>query len=208
ATEEEVSIVRAPAQPPPIAVGLFGQQGSESLDPGQDGPGRDVDPALGQEFGNVPGGERVAEVPVDGGQDHLSRPTVAGEGGTGELGEVPAAASTGVALTTATTGVRAGRLLSHEITEERGADTVGDVEGNTASGASASRERAPRGLATLHAPNLHAREGNTAQHHRLRTQGRHARVTGTGPCAASGRTGQGGAVHSAPAHVDIDCLRE
>ena len=58
----------------------------------------------------------------------------------------------------ALTGVRAGRLLSHEINEERGADTVVDVEGNTVSGASASRERAPRGLRTLHARNLHARE--------------------------------------------------
>src|SRR5215813_13925285 len=58
----------------------------------------------------------------------------------------------------ALTGVRVGRLLSREITEDRGADTVVDVEGNTASGASASRERAPRGLRTLHARNLHARE--------------------------------------------------
>src|SRR5215469_12381635 len=62
------------------------------------------------------------------------------------------------AVSEALTGVRAGRLLSHEITEERGADTVVDVEGNTASGASASRERAPRGLRTLHPRNLHARE--------------------------------------------------
>src|SRR5262249_53834765 len=58
----------------------------------------------------------------------------------------------------ALTGVRVGRLLSREISEDRGADTVVDVEGNTASGASASRERAPRGLRTLHARNLHARE--------------------------------------------------
>ena len=33
-----------------------------------------LDPALGQEFGDLPGGERVAEVPAHGGQDHLGRP--------------------------------------------------------------------------------------------------------------------------------------
>ena len=69
--------------------------------PAQDGPGGDVDPALGQEFSDVPGGERVAEVLAQGGQDHVGRATVAGEGGTQELGEVPAATSAGVALTTA-----------------------------------------------------------------------------------------------------------
>src|SRR5215470_6960738 len=44
-----------------------------------------------------------------------------------------------------------------------------------------------------------ADRGEHGQNHRLRTQGRHTRVTGAGPCAASGRTGQGGAVHGAPA---------
>ncbi len=56
------------------------------------------------------------------------------------------------------TGARAGQLLSHEINEDRGADTVVDVEGNTAGGAIASRERTPRGLRTWHARNLYAGE--------------------------------------------------
>ena len=69
----------------------------------------------------MPGGERVAEVPAHGGQDHLGRPTVAGEGGSGKLGKVPAAASTGVALTAAAIVAVAlgGRLLADQACRHR-----------------------------------------------------------------------------------------
>jgi hypothetical protein len=84
--------------------------------PSSDGQGGDVDPALGQELGDLPGRERVAEVPAHAGQDHLGRPTVAGEGGTRELGEVSAAGATGVALATAAIVAVAlgGRLLADQ----------------------------------------------------------------------------------------------
>jgi len=53
------------------------------------------------------------------------------------------------------TGVRAGRLLSRENLIDRGADMVVDMEGNIASGASASRSGTPRGRREpVHARNL------------------------------------------------------
>ncbi|MDQ6900605.1 MAG: group II intron reverse transcriptase/maturase, partial [Candidatus Dormibacteraeota bacterium] len=42
-------------------------------------------------------------------------------------------------------------------------------------------------------------KGNHGQQNTLRTQGRHARASGAGPCAPSGETGQGDEVHGAPA---------
>ena len=69
----------------------------------------------------MPGGERVAEVPAHGGQEHLGRPAVAGGGGTGKLGEVSVAASTGAALTTAAIVAVAlgGRLLADQAGRHR-----------------------------------------------------------------------------------------
>ncbi len=74
---------------------------TEGLGPGEHGPGRDTDAALSKELGDLPGGERVAQVPTDRGDDDLRRPTVAREGAVGSLSEVPMTEMAGEALTAA-----------------------------------------------------------------------------------------------------------
>ncbi len=74
---------------------------TEGLGPGEHGPGRDIDATLTKELGGLPGGERVAQVPTDRGDDDLRRPTVAREGAAGSVSEVSMTEMAGEALTTA-----------------------------------------------------------------------------------------------------------
>jgi hypothetical protein len=74
---------------------------TEGLGPGEHCPGRDIDATLSKELGDLPGGERVAQVPTDRGDDDLRRPTVAREGTAGSVGEVPMTEMASEALTTA-----------------------------------------------------------------------------------------------------------
>jgi hypothetical protein len=74
---------------------------TEGLGPGEHGPGRDINATLTKELGDLPGGERVAQVPTDRGDDHLRRPTVAREGAAGSVSEVPITEMAGEALTAA-----------------------------------------------------------------------------------------------------------
>ena len=46
---------------------------TEGLGPGEHGPGRDIDATLTEKFGDLPGGEWVAQVPTDRGDDELRR---------------------------------------------------------------------------------------------------------------------------------------
>ena len=50
---------------------------TEGLGPGEHGPGRDTEATLTEDFGDLPGGEWVAQVPADRADDDLRRPTVA-----------------------------------------------------------------------------------------------------------------------------------
>ena len=84
ATEEEDLVdVPTPAKPTTIPPRRGRELWTEGLGPGEHGPGRDIDATLNEEFGDLPGGERVAQVPADRGDDDLRRPTVAREGAAG-----------------------------------------------------------------------------------------------------------------------------
>src|SRR5262245_10058819 len=76
------------------------QQGPELVGPGQDRPGGDVDPALGQQVADVGGREAVPEIPADGGADHLQWPAVPGERRARAPGEGPSAGAAAEALAT------------------------------------------------------------------------------------------------------------
>ena len=58
----------------------------------------------------------------------------------------------------ALTGVRAGRAMEPRNQLDRGADAVFEVEGNTAGGVCASRQRAPRGRRTRACASVFMRE--------------------------------------------------
>jgi hypothetical protein len=69
----------------------------------------------------VPGGERVAQVPTDRGDDDLRRPTVAREGAAGSVSEISMTEMAGEALTAAavetiTRSGRSGRWPSRDST--------------------------------------------------------------------------------------------
>jgi hypothetical protein len=70
---------------------------------------RDVDAALGQQLEHLPAGERIGQVPADGGQDDVGRPAVAAEGRGGVPGERASTGTAGVLLSvTAITAVALG----------------------------------------------------------------------------------------------------
>jgi hypothetical protein len=54
----------APAEAPTVPARLDGELRAEGLGRAEDRPGRDVDAALGEELGDLPGGEGVAEIPA------------------------------------------------------------------------------------------------------------------------------------------------
>src|SRR5215472_4338768 len=81
---------------------------TEGLGPGEHGPGRDINATLSEELADLPGGERVARVPTDRGDDDLRRPAVAREGATGSVGEVSMTRMAGEALTAAAVETIAG----------------------------------------------------------------------------------------------------
>src|SRR5262245_33435503 len=88
ATEEEDLVdVPAAAKPTTLPPGCGRELWTEGLGPGEHGPGRDIDAPLSKELGDLPGGERVAQIPTDRGDDDLRRPTVAREGAAGSAGE-------------------------------------------------------------------------------------------------------------------------
>jgi hypothetical protein len=115
ATEEEDLVdVPTTTKPTTMPPGRGRELWTEGLGPGEHGPGRDINATLSQEFGDLPGGERVAQVPTDRGDDDLRRPTVAGEGAAGDLGEVSMTEMASEALTTAAveTIARSGGLVA------------------------------------------------------------------------------------------------
>jgi hypothetical protein len=75
--EEDLVDVPAAAKPTTMPAGCGRELWTEGLGPGEHGPGRDIVATLSQELGDLPGGERVAQVPTDRGDDDLRRPTVA-----------------------------------------------------------------------------------------------------------------------------------
>ena len=90
AAAEEEDLVDVPAaKPMTMPPGRGRELWTEGLGPGEHGPGRDINAALTKELGNLPGGERVAQVPTDRDDDDLRRPTVPREGTAGSVGEVP-----------------------------------------------------------------------------------------------------------------------
>ena len=97
--EEDLVDVPAPAKPTTMSLGRALQLWTEGLGPGEHGPCRDIDATLAEEFGDLPGGERVAQAPMDRRDDDLRRPTVAREGAAGGVGEVTMAGMASEALT-------------------------------------------------------------------------------------------------------------
>ncbi len=78
------------------------------------------------ELGDLPGGERVAQVPTDRGEDDLRWPPIAREGAVGSVSEVPMTEMAGKALTAAAVetiarsgGLVAGRACGHRPTLPR-----------------------------------------------------------------------------------------
>src|ERR671927_78377 len=63
---------------------------------------RDVDAALGQQLEHLSAGERIGQVPADGGQDNVSRPAIPAEDRGRVLGERTPTATAGVLLSAAT----------------------------------------------------------------------------------------------------------
>jgi hypothetical protein len=127
ATEEEDLVdVPTAAKPMTMPAGCGRELWTEGLGPAEHGPGRDINATLTKELGYLPGGERVAQVPTDRGNDDLGRPTVAREGAAGSVGEVPMTEMAGEALTAAAVetitrggGLVAGRAGSHRPTLPR-----------------------------------------------------------------------------------------
>jgi len=99
--EEDLVDIPAAAQPAAIPPGRGGELRPEGLGPSEHGPGRDINAPLTEELGDLPGGERVAQLPAVRGDDDLRRPTVARESAAGGVGEVPTAGMTDEALTDA-----------------------------------------------------------------------------------------------------------
>ncbi len=87
-------------KPTTMPPGRGGELWTEGLGPGEHRPGRDIDATLSKELGDLPGRERVAQVPTDGGEDDLRRPTVARECTAESVGEVPTTEMASEALTT------------------------------------------------------------------------------------------------------------
>ncbi len=113
--------------------------GTEGLSPGEHGPGRDIDATLGKELGDLPGGERVAQIPAHRGDDDVGWPTVAGEGATRGVGEVPMAGTAGEALTATAVesiarsgGSAAGRAGGHRPTPTAGTPRLRRLENGSA----------------------------------------------------------------------------
>src|SRR5690349_22233348 len=68
ATEEEDLVdVPAAAKPTTMPPGRGRELWTEGLGPGEHRPGRDINAALTNELGDLPGGERVAQIPTDRG---------------------------------------------------------------------------------------------------------------------------------------------
>jgi hypothetical protein len=138
--EEDLVDVPAAAKPTTMPPGCGRELWTEGLGPGEHGPGRDVDATLTQELGDLPGGERVAQIPTDRGDDDLRRPPVAREGAVGSVGEVPTTEMASEALTTAAVetiarsgGLVAGRAGGHRPTLPRAPHDFADsFEGNLA----------------------------------------------------------------------------
>jgi hypothetical protein len=127
ATEEEDLVdVPAAAKPTTMPPSRGGELWTEGLGPGEHCPSRDINATLTKELGNLPGGERVAQVPTDRGDDDLRRPAVAREGAAGSVSEVSMTKMAGEALTTAAVetitrsgGLVAGRAGGHRPTLPR-----------------------------------------------------------------------------------------
>ncbi len=124
--EEDLVDVPTAAKPTTMPAGCGRELWTEGLGPGEHGPGRDVDATLTKELSDLPGGERVAQVPTDRGEDDLRRPTVAREGAAGSVGEVPMTEMASEALRAATVetiarsgGLVAGRAGGHRPTLPR-----------------------------------------------------------------------------------------
>jgi hypothetical protein len=64
----------------PAGPGGLSQQRREPHDPAVDSDVVDLDPALGEQFLDVAVGQREAQVPADGQDDHLGREAEASEG--------------------------------------------------------------------------------------------------------------------------------
>jgi hypothetical protein len=60
--EEDLVDVRASAKPTTMPPGGCRELGTEGLGPAEHGPGRDIDATLSEELGDLPGGERVAQI--------------------------------------------------------------------------------------------------------------------------------------------------
>ena len=61
--EEDLVDVPASAKPTTMPPGGCRELGTEGLGPGEHGPGRDIDATLTEALGDLPGAERVAQVP-------------------------------------------------------------------------------------------------------------------------------------------------
>jgi len=87
---------------------------TKGLGPSEHGAGRDIDTTLPKELCDLPGGERVAQIPTHRRDDDLRRPTIAREGAAGSVGEVPMTGMASEALTTAAveTIARGGGLVA------------------------------------------------------------------------------------------------
>jgi len=121
--EEDLVDVPASAKPTTMPPGGGRELGTEGLSPGEHGPCRDIDATLGEELGDLPGGERVAQIPAHRGDDDVGWPTVAGGGAARGVGEVPVAGTAGEALAAAAVetiarggGLVAGRAGGHRPT--------------------------------------------------------------------------------------------
>jgi hypothetical protein len=75
--EEDLVDVPASAKPTTMPPGRCRELGTEGLGPGEHGPGRDINATLTEELGDLPGGERVAQIPAHRGDDDVGWPTVA-----------------------------------------------------------------------------------------------------------------------------------
>jgi hypothetical protein len=139
--EEDLVDVPAAAKPTTMPPGYGRELWTEGLGPGEHGPGRDIDATRTQELSDLPGGERVAQVPTDRGEDDLRRPPVAREGAVGSVGEVSMTRMAGEVLTAAAVetiarsgGLVAGRAGGHRPTLPRAphdfADSGTELESN------------------------------------------------------------------------------
>ncbi len=149
-------------------VGGAGHEAESLLRPGglvrrparshEHGPGRDSNATLTKQLGYLPGGERVAQVPTDRGDDHLRWPTVAREGAAGSMGEVSMTEMAGEALPAAAVetitrcgGLVAGRAGGHRSTVPRAPHDFAD---SSQAAGEASHKR-PRRAGSRHAALKH-----------------------------------------------------